>query len=74
MPEWAAVNGHMCQLYFNNADLASVTTSALTSPEASGGDLLVSSEPQQAGNATSSSGDPLCSQVQAVVYWYRSCD
>ena len=32
MPEWAAVNGHMCQLYFNNADLASVTTSALTKP------------------------------------------
>ena len=63
MPEWAAVNGRMCQLYFNNADLASVTTSALTSPDASRGDLLVSSEPQPAGNATSNatstSGDSL---------------
>ena len=73
MPEWAAVNGHMCQLYFNNAHLASVTTSALTSPAASRGDLLVSSEPQQAGNA-STSGDLLSSHVQAVVIPCRSCD
>ena len=66
MPEWAAVNGNMCQLYFNNADLASVTTSVLTSPEASRGDHLVSSEPQYAGNA-STSGDLQSFHVQITV-------
>ena len=67
MPEWAAVNGRMCRLYFNNADLASVTNTALTSPAASRGDLLVSSEPQHAGNATSTSGDLLSSHAQVAV-------
>ena len=76
MPQLAALNGHMCRLFFNQADTGSVTSNeASASGAASRSDELDISSAQASSHSTDLTGDPSCLvQPSRLPSYFRMCN